>query len=34
MEQWYPYLTRPALSEERVQFDAAGQVELKLRTAW
>jgi hypothetical protein len=28
------YITRPALSDERVQLNAAGQVELKLKTLW
>jgi len=28
------YITRPALSDERVQLDAAGQVELKLKAPW
>lgn len=28
------YITRPALSDERVQINAAGQVELKLKTPW
>ena len=28
------YITRPALSDERVQVNAAGQVELKLKTPW
>jgi hypothetical protein len=28
------YITRPALSDERVQLNAAGQVELKLKTPW
>ena len=27
------YITRPALSDERVQLNAAGQVELAIRTA-
>jgi hypothetical protein len=27
-------VTRPALSDERIQLDAAGQVELKLKTRW
>ncbi|MFN9187655.1 MAG: transposase [Betaproteobacteria bacterium] len=27
-------ITRPALSDERVQLNAAGQVELKLKTPW
>src|SRR5215831_4443849 len=30
----YMVLTRPALSDERVQLNAAGQVELKLKTPW
>ena len=28
------YITRPALSDERVQLNAVGQVELKLKTPW
>jgi hypothetical protein len=28
------YITRPALSDERVQLNAAGQVELQLKTPW
>jgi hypothetical protein len=28
------YIIRPALSGERVQLNAAGQVELKLKTPW
>ena len=28
------YITRPALSDERVQLNAAGLVELKLKTPW
>jgi ABC-type Fe3+ transport system substrate-binding protein len=28
------YITRPALSDERVQLNAAGQVELKLKMPW
>lgn len=32
LEQWCRYITRPALSDERVQVNAAGQVELKLKT--
>ncbi len=31
LEQLCRYITRPALSDERVQLNAAGQVELKLR---
>ena len=34
LEQLCPYITRPALSDERVQCDAAGQVEPKLKTPW
>jgi len=34
LEQLCRYITRPALSDERVQLNAAGQVELKLKTAW
>jgi hypothetical protein len=32
LEQLCRYITRPALSDERVQLNAAGQVELKLKT--
>ena len=28
------YITRPALSDERIQLNAAGQVELELKTPW
>ncbi len=34
LEQLCRYITRPALSEERIQLDAAGQVQLKLKTPW
>ena len=34
LEQLGRYITRPALSDERVQLNAAGQVELKLKTPW
>ena len=34
LEQLCRYFTRPALSDERVQVNAAGQVELKLKTPW
>lgn len=34
LEQLCRYITRPALSDERVQINAAGQVELKLKTPW
>ena len=34
LEQLCRYITRPAQSEERVQLNAAGQVELKLKTPW
>ena len=34
LEQLCRYITRPALANERVQFNAAGQVVLKLKTAW
>ena len=34
LEQLCRYITRPALSDERVQFNAAGQVELKLKAPW
>jgi hypothetical protein len=32
LEQLCRYITRPALSDERIQLNAAGQVELKLKT--
>ena len=34
LEQLCRYITRPALANERVQINAAGQVVLKLKTAW
>jgi Putative transposase len=34
LEQLCRYITRPALSDEREQLNAAGQVELKLKTPW
>jgi hypothetical protein len=34
LEQLCRYITRPALSDEQVQQNAAGQVELKLKTPW
>ena len=34
LEQLCRYIARPALSDERVQCNAAGQVELKLKTPW
>ena len=34
LAQLYQYITRPALSDKRVQGIAAGQVELKLKTTW
>jgi len=34
LEQLCRSITRPALSDERVQCNAAGQVELKLKTPW
>jgi hypothetical protein len=34
LQQLCRYITRPALSDERVQLNAAGQVELKLKTPW
>ena len=34
LEQLCRYITRPALSDQRVQLTGAGQVELKLTTAW
>jgi hypothetical protein len=34
LEQLCRYITRPALSDDRVQCNSAGQVELKLKTAW
>ncbi len=34
LEQLCRYIKRPALSHERIQLNAAGQVELKLKTPW
>ena len=34
LEQLCRHIIRPALSDERVQVNAAGQVELKLKTPW
>ena len=34
LDQLCRYITRPALSDERVQLNTAGQVELKLKTPW
>ena len=34
LEQLCRYIARPALANERVQTNAAGQVVLKLKTAW
>ena len=34
LEQLCRYITWPALSDERVQLNAAGQVELKFKTPW
>jgi hypothetical protein len=34
LEQLCRYIARPALSDERVQLNAAGQVELKFKTPW
>jgi hypothetical protein len=34
LEQLCRYITRPALANERVRTNAAGQVVLKLKTAW
>jgi hypothetical protein len=34
LEQLCRYITRPALAEERVSCNAAGQVVLKLKTPW
>ena len=34
LEQLCRYIRRPALASERVQTNAAGQVELKLKTPW
>jgi hypothetical protein len=34
LEQLCRYITRPALTNERVQTNAAGQVVLKLETVW
>ncbi len=34
LEQLCRYITRPVLSDERVELNAAGQMELKLETPW
>jgi hypothetical protein len=34
LKQLCRYITRPALSDERVRLNAAGQVELKLKKPW
>jgi hypothetical protein len=34
LEQLCRYITRPALSDERVQLNDTGQVELRLKTPW
>ena len=34
LEQLCRYITRPALSDEQVRLNTAGQVELKLKTSW
>ena len=34
LEQLCRYITRPVLANERVQCNGAGQVVLKLKTAW
>ena len=34
LERLCRYITRPALSDERIQVNAAGQVELELKTPW
>ena len=34
LEQLCRYITRPALSDERIKLNAAGQVEQKLKTPW
>ena len=34
LERFCRYVTRPALSEERIQVNAAGQVQLELKTPW
>ena len=34
LEQLCRYITRPALANERLQINSAGQVVLKLKTAW
>jgi hypothetical protein len=34
LEQLCRYITRPALSDERVQFNPAGPVRLELKTPW
>lgn len=34
LEQLCRYIARPALANERVQINSAGQVVLRLKTAW
>jgi hypothetical protein len=34
LERLCRYVTRPALSEERIQVNAAGQAQLELKTPW
>jgi hypothetical protein len=34
LERLCRYITRPALADDRVQINAAGQVELKLKAPW
>jgi hypothetical protein len=34
LEQLCRHITQPALSDERAQLNAAGQVELKLKKSW
>ena len=34
LEQLYRYITRPAIANERLSVNRAGQVVLKLKTAW
>ena len=34
LEQLYPHITRPALTNERVKTNTVGQVVLKLKTPW
>jgi Putative transposase len=34
LEQLCRYITRPAISDERVELNAAGQLVLRLKTSW